>query len=168
MDWIVWIRGSLSSALGWCDAHPGIANWLQAIGSIAAIILIYLFAVFQFRRTRSHEEIDRIRKAQGLALALCPVLIAFRLRLEGALTQETKLEPRAELTPFLDQIYILGLAGGSILQMVAALQAHQRAELIEGKSSASKSIDRQRLSDALQFCDHAIDGLAKLTRMRTA
>ena len=98
MDWIVWIRGSLSSILGWCDAHPGIANWVQVIGSIARIIVIYLFAVFQFRRTRSHEEIDRIRKAQGRALALCPVLIAFRLRLEGVLTQETKLEPPALCT----------------------------------------------------------------------
>ena len=67
MDWIGWIRGLLDAALQWFEAHPGTASWLEAVGSIAAIVFVYLFALFQNRRTRSHKSIDRIRRAQGLA-----------------------------------------------------------------------------------------------------
>ena len=67
MDWIGWIRGLLDAALQWFEAHPGTASWLEAVGSITAIVFVYLFALFQGRRTRSHESIDRIRRAQGLA-----------------------------------------------------------------------------------------------------
>jgi undecaprenyl pyrophosphate phosphatase UppP len=158
MDWIVWIKGSLSTALGWCEAHPGIANWLQAVGSIAAIVLIYLFALFQFQRTRSHEELDRIRKAQGLALILVAVLVAFK--------------PKIEVLRLLDQLYILGVAGGLILQMIATLQAHNQAAPpsveAEDVRNSYVSIGRQRLDLALRYCEDAIDALTKLTRVRTA
>jgi len=172
MDWIVWIKGSLSSALGWCEAHPGIANWLQAIGSIAAIVLIYLFALFQFRRTRSHEEIDRIRKAQGLALILAAVLVAFKPKIEAAITQQSKIEPPDEVLRLLDQLYILGVAGGLILQMIATLQAHNPAappsDGAEDVRNSYASIGKQRLDLALRYCEDAINALTKLTRIRTA
>jgi hypothetical protein len=38
MYWIDWIRGWLAPALDWFEAHPGIASWLQAVGSIGAIV----------------------------------------------------------------------------------------------------------------------------------
>src|SRR5882672_1056131 len=68
MDWIGWIRGPVGPALQWLDAHPGTASWLGAIGSITAIVFVYLFALYQGRRTRSHENTDRIRRAQGPGL----------------------------------------------------------------------------------------------------
>jgi hypothetical protein len=74
MDWIGWIRGPVGTALQWFEAHPGTASWLGAIGSINAIVFVYLFALYQGRRTRSHENTDRIRRAQGLALILIPAL----------------------------------------------------------------------------------------------
>src|SRR5258708_2571904 len=70
MDWIGWIRGPVGTALQWFEAHPGTASWLEAIGSIAAIVFVYLFALYQGRRTRSHENTDRIRSAQGLGACL--------------------------------------------------------------------------------------------------
>jgi undecaprenyl pyrophosphate phosphatase UppP len=172
MSWMVWIKGYLSTALGWCEAHPGIANWLQAIGSIAAIALIYLFALFQFRRTRSHEEIDRIRKAQGLALILVAVLVAFKPKIEAAIAQQSKIEPPDEALRLLDQLYVLGVAGGLILQMIATLQAHDQAaspsDEAEDVRNSYASIGRQRLDLALRYCEDAIDALTKLTRVRTA
>ena len=172
MDWIVWIKGSPSSALGWGEAHPGIANWLQAIGSIAAIVLIYLFALFQFRRTRSHEGIDRIRKAQGLALILVAVLVAFKPKIEAAITQQSKIEPPDEVLRLLDQLYILGVAGGLILQMIATLQVHNQAappsDEAEDVQNSYASIGRQRLDLTLRYCENAINALTKLTRVRTA
>jgi hypothetical protein len=172
MDWIGWIRGPVGTALQWFEAHPGTASWLEAIGSITAIVFVYLFALYQGRRTRSHENTDRIRRAQGLALVLIPVLTAFRSKIEAAIIQEGKPAAPDEVMHLLDQLYILGVAGGLILQMVAVLQANQRAELPpsedENARSSYNSITRQRLGDALRYCDDALYALMKLTRVRTA
>jgi hypothetical protein len=172
MEWIAWVRGWLVPALDWLEAHPGMANWLEAIGSIAAIVFVGLFALSQARRARSHEDLDRIRRAQGLALILVPVLREFQPKIEAAIIQESKLEPPDEVLHLLDQLYVLGVAGGFVLQMVATLQAHQRAlappndENSDARSSYN-SVARQRLGDALRYCDDAIDALLKLTRVRT-
>ena len=171
MDWIAWIRGSLSATLQWFEAHPGTAGWLQAIGSIAAIVFVYLFALLQNRRFRSHENTDRIRRAQGLALVLIPVLIAFRPKIEAAIIHESQPAPPDEVILVLDQLYILGVAGGLILQMVATLQANQRSELAADANQTARSsynsIVRQRLSHALFYCDDALSALLRLTRTRT-
>lgn len=119
MYWIDWIRSWLAPALDWFEAHPGTASWLQAVGSIGAIVFVYLFALFQGRRARSHEDIDRIRRAQGLALVLVPVLTGFRPKIEADLIRESQLEPPDEVLHLLDQLYVLGVAGGFVLQMVA-------------------------------------------------
>src|SRR5712664_1469499 len=172
MDWIAWIREPAGAALQWFEAHPGTAGWLDAVGSSAAIVFVGLFALFQGRRTRSHESTDRVRRAQGLALILIPVLTAFRPKIEAAIIQESKPALPDEIVQLLDQLYVLGLAGGSILQMVAVLQANQRAERPpnenENGQSVHNSIARQRLGDALRYCEDAMQALMKLTRIRTA
>jgi hypothetical protein len=105
MDWLSWISGSLSATLQWFEAHPGTAGWLEAVGSITAIVFIYLFALLQNRRFRSHENTDRIRRAEGLALVLIPVLTAFRPKIEAAIIHETKPAPPDEIIHFLDQLH---------------------------------------------------------------
>ena len=171
MDWIGSIREPVGAALRWFEAHPGTASWLEAVGSIATIVFVYLLALLQNRRFRSHENTDRIRRAQGLALVLIPVLTAFRPKIEAAIIHESKPAPPDEIIHLLDQLYILGVAGGLILQMVAALQANQRSELAadanETARSSYNSIVRQRLSYALRYCDDAISALLRLTRTRT-
>jgi undecaprenyl pyrophosphate phosphatase UppP len=174
MDWNGWIAstaGSWSATLYWLEAHPGTATWLEAVGSIAAIVFVYLLVLSQGRRANSHQNTDRVRRAQGLALLLIPVLIAFKPKLEAALVRESKLPPPDEVMHLLDQLYILGVAGGLILQMVATLQAHQRAEPApmenEGARSAYNAMAKQRLDSALRYCEDAIDALMKLARART-
>ena len=100
------------------------------------------------------------------------MLTAFRPKIETAIIQESKPAPPDEVVHLLDQLYVLGVAGGQILQMVAVLQANQRAELPlnenENGRTSYNSIARQRLGDALRYCDDAIFALMKLTRVRTA
>ena len=100
------------------------------------------------------------------------MLTAFRPKIETAIIQESKPAPPDEIVHLLDQLYVLGVAGGLILQMVAVLQANQRAERPpnenESAQSMYNSIARQRLGDALRYCEDAMQGLMKLTRMRTA
>jgi hypothetical protein len=168
--WITWTAGLLSATVYWLEAHPGTASWLGAIGSIAAIVFVYLFALFQFRRANSHEHIDRLRKAQGLALLLIPVLNEFKPKLEAAILHQSKLPPPDEVMHLLDQLYILGVAGGFVLQMVATLQAHARAELpaVEnGGAVPYNSTTRLRLDNALRYCEDAISALLKLAHVRT-
>jgi hypothetical protein len=172
MEWIAWLKSCVVPALHWLEAHPGTASWLEAVGSIAAILFVGLFALLQARRATSHEDLDRIRRAQGLALVLVPVLRGFIPKIEVAIIRESKLEPPDEVLHLLDQLYVLGVAGGFVLQMVATLQAHQRAEEPRNDDDGSarssyNSMAKQRLADALRCCEDAIDALAKLTRVRT-
>jgi hypothetical protein len=95
--WITWTVGTLSATVHWLEAHPGTASWLEAVGSIAAIVFVYLFALFQGRRANSHQNTDRIRRAQGLALLLIPVLAAFKPKLEMAILHESKPSPPDEV-----------------------------------------------------------------------
>jgi len=100
------------------------------------------------------------------------VLRGFRPKIEAAIIRESKLEPPDEVLRLLDQLYVLGVAGGFVLQMVATLQAHQRAEAPTNDEngdarSSYNSAARQRLGDALRYCEDAIDALIKLTRVRT-
>lgn len=169
--WISWILGSLSAVGHWAEAHPGTASWLQAVGSIAAIVFVYVLAAFQFRRSKSHQDIDRTRRAQGLALLLIPVLDAFKPKLEAAMLYESKLSPPDGVIRLLDQLYILGVAGGFVLQMVAELEACERAEPPavddDGARLSYNLMTRQRLEGALRCCEDAINALWKLARART-
>jgi hypothetical protein len=61
---------------------------------------------------------------------------------------------------------------GTFLGTEAILQAHQRAEAPPNDEngdarSSYNSVARQRLGNALRYCDDAIDALLKLTRVRT-
>jgi hypothetical protein len=122
MEWIAWLKSCVVPALHWLEAHPGTASWLEAVGSIAAIFFVGLFALLQARRATSHEDLDRIRRAQGLALVLVPVLRGFKPKIEVAIIRESKLEPPDEVLHLLDQLYVLGVAGGFVLQMVATFR----------------------------------------------
>ena len=54
-------------------------------------------------------------KRRGSALILVSVLVAFKPKIEAAITQQSKIEPPDEVLRLLDQLYILGVAGGLIL-----------------------------------------------------
>jgi acetylornithine deacetylase/succinyl-diaminopimelate desuccinylase-like protein len=55
-------------------------------------------------RATSHEDLDRIRRAQGLALVLVPVLRGLKPKIEVAIIRESKLEPPDEVLHLLDQL----------------------------------------------------------------
>jgi hypothetical protein len=173
MDWKGWIAsaaGFWSATLHWLEAHQGTASWLEALGSIAAIIFVYLLGLSHGRRANSHQQTDRIRRAQALALLLIPVLIAFKPKLEVAIVRGSKLPPPDEVMHLLDQLYILGVAGGLILQMVATLQADERDEpaAIDNEGARSSyNRAKQRLNSALHYCEDAINALMTLARVRT-
>jgi hypothetical protein len=168
MDW----SGLLSTTGVWLETHPGIANWAQATGSLTALVAVLLLVFRQNREVKAREETDRIRRAQGLALLLDPVLTSFERKIESAISEKTKLAPPEEVMLVLDQLYILGIAGGYILQMVATLQTQQRYDLSDvtesnDAHSAHASLSSQRLAVARHYCEFAIRAMTKLAQTRT-
>jgi hypothetical protein len=103
---------------------------------------------------------------------LAPVLTSFEHKIKSAISEKTKLAPPEEVMLVLDQLYILGIAGGYILQMVATLQAHQRFDpmnINDNKEahSAFASLSNQRLAVARHYCEFAIRAMTKLAQVRT-
>jgi hypothetical protein len=110
--------------LVWIEQHPGLASWLQAVGVISALF-ITLYVADLDRRERAQE---RRLKARALATLLHSQLVAFQGELERAVKSQTYLgaaiRPPASLVERTDQLYLLGDAGNSLLQMIASLNAN--------------------------------------------
>jgi hypothetical protein len=100
------------------------------------------------------------------------VLTAFRPKIETAIIQESKPAPPDEIVHLLDQLYVLGVAGGLILQMVAVLQANRGPNYHQTKLKMLPLHTIQSRGSAwataLDYCDDAINALIKLTRIGTA
>jgi hypothetical protein len=156
--------------LAWIEAHQALAAWVQAIGSIAAIIAAVLIVLFEGRRAhareearRAREEADRLTRAQGLALMLQPELAAFEGTLERLAWSDEKAAPPKTILDHADQLHILGRAGGLILFMVGALNAHQQLRTPPAASGEARAqLDRlraERLRVARQCCSDALHEL---------
>ena len=66
MDWIGWIRGLISAALQWFEAHPGTASWLEAVGSITAIVFVSVCVV-----SRPSDKIARKYRSDQESAGIC-------------------------------------------------------------------------------------------------
>jgi hypothetical protein len=158
-----WIEGMTSEA---------IAAWVQAIGSILAIIAAFLIAHFEGRRAREREEAraaredaERLTRAQGLALMLQPELAAFEGILERLGLSDRAAPPRTILD-HADQLHVLGKAGGLILFMIGALNAHEQlrpppAASAEGRAQLDR-LRAERLRIAHQCCSDAVRELKSI------
>jgi hypothetical protein len=163
----------LEALLQWIERHPGLAAWVQAIG-IGAIIAVLLVAHFQQRTAARAAYRDRLRKARGLALMLQPELIAFegtleRLSLLPPSSHKESAKPPQTILDLADQLHLLGDAGGCILQMIGALNAHARLEAASAGLADElehAELDRlrsARLSRARRDCTEAVRGLRRIT-----
>lgn len=163
----------LEALLQWIELHPGLAAWVQAIGAIGAIIAVFLVVHLQQRTAARSAHRDRLRKARGLALLLQPELTAFegtleRLSLLPPSSHKESAKPPQTILDVADQLYLLGEAGGSTLQMIGALNAHARLEATSAELAAGleqAELDRlrtARLSRARRNCVEAVRGLRRI------
>lgn len=168
----VGVRVSSGSMLEWIEAHRGLAAWVQAIGAILAIIAAFLIVYFEGRRAharqerrRARDEADRLTRAQGLALMLQPELAAFEGTLERLGLTERAAPPKTILD-HADQLHFLGKAGGLILFMIGALNAHEQlrpppAASAEGRAQLDR-LRAERLRIAHQCCSDAVRELKSI------
>jgi hypothetical protein len=157
------------SILVWIEAHPGTAGWLQAVGATAIIIAtVHISGADRRERLRT----TRLR-AQGMAILLHTEMLAFRGTLERVIDKSIVSESRVQaptiLYKLIEDLYLLGPAGGDFLQMLSALGANN--VFVDGLIPLMSS---QRANDeawpqvktgmvlALEACDSGITGLQKI------
>ena len=155
--------------LAWIERHHDLASWLEA-GAVFATVFVALRIAGADRRERRQE---RRLRAQGLAVLLHTQLVGFQGTLERAIEGNSyeQVQPPPKLVEYADQLYLLGTAGGALLQMISAVNAHN--DFVTGASRFQRIIDhelkegcRRSLVLALESCNEAIAGLDQLIRAR--
>ena len=117
--------------MDWLEQHFALAGWVSAIGGIAAVAAAFLVANLQTHAERQAAEEERQLRAEALAVLLVTDTVEFVGYLReviGArqLMRARGLKPPAALVARLGELYLLGSAGGSLLQLVSALNATRR------------------------------------------
>ena len=147
----------LDTILFWIESHPGLAAWVQALGSVGAILvaiwighLAHGRAVQMFEETRRREKDDRRRKAHSLAVALYPELLELkpvlqRVIIANAPMREPPLGIPPVLTESVDRLYLLGDAGDAIQQCLAtARQLERMLQEVRGRPKSDDTIQAIR------------------------
>jgi len=157
--------------LQWIEAHQGAAAWVQALGAILAIGVALWISRRDTRRRRQAER----RRATGLAVLLHTEMVDFRHRLTSAMQATAFPDLKVSLPESLVQhsadLYLLGSAGGALLQMISTLRATNRQidESQRKYPTTTANIDRilrPGIVDSLRLardaCDEAIAALDKI------
>jgi hypothetical protein len=177
----------MSDILNWLSDQPGLAAWVQAVGSIIAIVSGFALAYWQHRRTDHEHRQERERadkhtriQAQALALILEGSLVELAGRLSLAKTDKpfSPVDLPHLLEERTDQIYVMGETGGYLLQLISTLTTHNRmlAELRSARLRNSyvglepgveerlRQNAYERLQVASDCLEDALKGIAKLAR----
>ena len=122
----------LDNLTNWIAGHDALAAWVQAVGSIAAIIATAIIARLDGKARREREQYEdakELRRAKGLAILLQIEMIAFRSVLLETIARknltQAAIEPPSTLVMLAPELNILGSAGGALLQLISALNANK-------------------------------------------
>jgi hypothetical protein len=117
---------------------------------------------------------ERRLKAQALALLLHTQLVGFQGKIEVAISQGNYLlagvQPPAALVARTDELYLLGKAGGLLLQMISTLNANEAFVLelqrLQAQNGEVWGGVKQSLDGALACCTEAIVEISRLIAPR--
>jgi hypothetical protein len=159
----------------WFEAHPGTAGWMQAIVASVAIVAVYYAATIPVRAEARYREQEKKLRADGMALLLLPDILVLKGEIETMIDSGDIHDPPVTVSSTLegraDQLYLLGSAGGRLLQsigMVNGVAAQTRrfqaregspvnALLVHTRHSvAANSIWRSNV-DTLKLCIMNLD-----------
>jgi hypothetical protein len=170
------MRGAfmLEPVLAWIEMHPGLAAWVQAVGVIGAIISAFLVPYFQRRLDRRDQLADRRLQAQAIALVTQADLLVLKGAIDRALKVNLLNSARVKLPPSIldniERLWVMGNAGGAILQLVGTLNAHE-ALIDQGMEMLTFSypnpddllrLARERLEYAREACMEALSHIETL------
>ena len=109
----------------WLEAHPGTAGWMQAIVASAAIVAVYYAATIPVKAEARYRARERKLRADGMALLLLPDIIVLKGEIETIVDSGNIYQEPVGVPPSLfnraDELYLLGEAGGRLLQAIGAV-----------------------------------------------
>jgi hypothetical protein len=159
--------------LEWIEHHPGTAAWVGAVGTIVAILAAIALSRLD-RRERLREK--RLRRT-ALAVSLHAEVLNFSQVLEGMLEDDKAMVQRPIQAPTIlfarhDDLYLLGEAGGHLLQMLSALNVSNdqlnRLKVVHSPNQSEYDAVLRGIRDNLQIaldgCRDAANELAKIIR----
>jgi hypothetical protein len=159
--------------LEWIEHHPGTAAWVGAVGTIVAI----LAAIVLSRSDRRERLREKRLRGTALAVSLHAEVLNFSQVLEEMLEDDNAMVQHPIQTPTIliarhDDLYLLGEAGGHLLQMLSALNvSNDQLNRLKAVLSPNQSENdallrgiRANLQIALEDCHDAVNGLAKIIR----
>ena len=167
----------ISAFLSFVESHLGVAAWIQAFGTLIALA-VAIWVPFRIHKSERRElEKDRIRQGQGIALRVMHVLRALDGQIERALSGiESEYQDEAPefkdlaiavpqpIEDVLDQLWLMGSAGGSILHAVSTLQTNkiENANVNEIGHVFDLAVERlesvrRDIADALEAIDQIVD-----------
>ncbi len=155
-----------------------IAAWVQAVGSVVAVLLAILVGWWQFHQShglakaqRESEDRDRKLKARSLALALYPELLEMKEKIQrakglyGVIRVETLGIPPV-LIQSVHRLYLLDEAGRAIQNFLAASRQFERMVEDPPKpdaAAAGEGVDvNQVLAGHVDYMRDTLDGAIEL------
>ncbi len=178
-----WGPGPAPEPLGYWTRGE-IAAWVQAVGSVVAVLLAILVGWWQFHQShglakaqRESEDRDRKLKARSLALALYPELLEMKAKIQrakglyGVIRVETLGIPPV-LIQSVHRLYLLDEAGRAIQNFLAASRQFERmvedppkpdaaagGEVVDVNQVLAGHVDymRDTLDDAIELIDPIVD-----------
>ena len=120
-----------ATTIEWIEAHPGLAAWVQGLGTLLAVMVAILVPYRLSKSERDRRSVDRKLEAQGLAVLVhAPLLV-----LEGQIERDIQsalsingliVRPPDIIVDNIQRLWVMGRAGGLILQMISGLNANER------------------------------------------
>lgn len=171
--------------LGWTETHAGLAAWVQSGGTLFALGIAIGVPWFLHSREIQERKTDRALQAQGIALLIRPSLVVLKGKLdrelrmvrEGAAPHEFRAVKVPEtITGQIDQLWMMGVAGGHTLQLVSTLDADDQnlaefTHYMNGAEQAPITISKMLRARAktLDFAlDDTNDALAQIETLLAA
>ena len=164
----------------WLKANAHLSGWIQGAGTLIALAIaigvpwcIHRNEVREKKRTKLHQ-------AQGLAILLGPSLRVLQEEIKTAKGlprfSQKIVDIPDDLTTEVQSLWIMGAAGGHILQAIAALRSNKRQiedarPVVAGNSAREVSeiinIANEKLLIADRDIDDALDAIDRLIATKT-
>lgn len=142
-----WIASSLSGenlVTHWFDQHEGLAAWVQAIGTLIALIIAIGVPAWQTHTARQDAKRERLSRARSISILIGPELIACRDQVEYAtqvlfgpgppglfrnaynVVTNVAVAIPPQMAAQLDSLYLFGEpAGLTLQQLVSVISQYQ-------------------------------------------
>lgn len=142
----------------WLKANAHLSGWVQGAGTLIALAIAIGVPWCIHRNEVREKKRTKIHQGQGLAILLRPSLLVLQGEIEAAKKQHTLSQKIVDipddLTTEVQSLWIMGTAGGHMLQAIAALRTNNRQ--IEDASSVVAGSSAREVSEIINLANEKL------------